>query len=186
MEIFPDLTIGLFNGWLLVAIFYLVYGVLLIFLPRPVVARLYERPRRRGAALVRRILAVLLILVWLFLAIMTPLAEDVAALAAGLALYTGGLAGFVTALFNYASTPLDRPVTAGLYRISRNPQQVMLSLAFLGVSIAMGSWIALGMIAIGVIGGHVRIVGEEKACLAKYGESYRAYMERVPRYFLFF
>jgi protein-S-isoprenylcysteine O-methyltransferase Ste14 len=29
-------------------------------------------------------------------------------------------------------------------------------------------------------------VAEEEVCLQSYGEAYRAYMKRVPRYFLFF
>lgn len=185
MEIFPDLELGLFNGWLLVATFYLVFGILLILFPRQVVARLYDRPRRKGGAMVRRILGVLLVLAWLVLTILTPLRRGLV-LAVGLAFYAGGLVGFVTALLNFAGTSVHEPVTSGLYRISRHPQQFMISMAFLGISIAMGSWIALGLMGIGVLGGHVKVVEEEKACLEKYGESYREYIERVPRYFLFF
>jgi len=33
VEIFPDLEFGLLNGWLLVATFYLIFGVLLLLLP---------------------------------------------------------------------------------------------------------------------------------------------------------
>lgn len=186
MEIFPDPKIGLLNGWLLVAAFYLVFGMLLFLFPRQVVSRLYDRPRRTGGAMIRRILAVLLVLVWLVLTVLTPLSDDPAALVVGLTLYAGGLVGFVVALFNYARTPVDQPVTSGLYRISRHPQQFMISVAFLGISIAIGSWSALGLMGIGVIGGHARVVEEEKVCLTQYGESYRKYMERVPRYFLFF
>lgn len=186
MEIFPDLQIGLFNGWLLAAILYLVFGILLFLLPRQVVARLYDRPRRKGADVVRRILGLLLVLVWLLLTILTPLSRSAVVLAVGLVCYACGLTGFVVALLNYANTAIDQPVTSGIYRISRHPQQFMLSVAFLGISIAMGSWIALGLMGIGVIGGHAKVVAEEKVCLEKYGESYREYMERVPRYFLFF
>jgi protein-S-isoprenylcysteine O-methyltransferase Ste14 len=185
MEIFPDMELGLFNGWLLVVILYVVFGILLLIFPRPVVARLYDRPPRRGGEVVRRILGVLLVLAWIVLTILTPLGNDVV-LALGLALYIVGLTGFVVALFNFAKTPLDQPVTTGLYRISRHPQQFMISVAFLGTSIAMGSWIALGLIGIGVIGGHAKVVAEEKVCLEKYGESYMEYIKRVPRYFLFF
>jgi protein-S-isoprenylcysteine O-methyltransferase Ste14 len=32
---------------------------------------------------------------------------------------------------------------------------------------------------------HLGILAEEEVCLRRYGEPYRAYMERVPRYFLF-
>jgi protein-S-isoprenylcysteine O-methyltransferase Ste14 len=30
------------------------------------------------------------------------------------------------------------------------------------------------------------ILAEERVCLAQYGETYRKYMERVPRYLLLF
>jgi protein-S-isoprenylcysteine O-methyltransferase Ste14 len=33
---------------------------------------------------------------------------------------------------------------------------------------------------------HYEILAEEEVCLRRSGESYRAYVERVPRYGLFF
>jgi len=33
---------------------------------------------------------------------------------------------------------------------------------------------------------HFSILAEEEVCLQRYGESYREFMGRVPRYFLFF
>lgn len=186
MALLPTLRFGLFNGWLLAAIFYLAFGILLLIFPKPVVARLYDRSGQNGRRPLRRILGVLLFLAWLLLAILTPLKPGSPAFVVGIVVYALGLAGFVTALFNYSSTPIAQPVTAGLYRVSRHPQQFTLSLAFLGISSAMGSWPALALMAIGVIGAHVRVRAEEEACLQKYGESYRRYMERVPRYFLLF
>jgi protein-S-isoprenylcysteine O-methyltransferase Ste14 len=43
----------------------------------------------------------------------------------------------------------------------------------------------MGMLVISRLFQHLGILAEEEACLAQYGESYRAYVERVPRYFLF-
>jgi protein-S-isoprenylcysteine O-methyltransferase Ste14 len=186
MELLPTLKPGLFNGWLLAAILYLVFGVLLMLFPKPVVARLYDRSGQPDRSALRRVGGVLLFLVWLTLAILTPLRPGSPAFVVGLAVYGLGLIGFVVALFNYRSTPLDQPVTAGLYRISRHPQQFTLSVAFLGISIAMGSWPAFALMAIGAIGAHFKVRAEEEACLKEYGEPYRLYMERVPRYFLFF
>ena len=136
--------------------------------------------------MVRRVLGLLLFLAWLLLSILTPLGHGHVVLAVGLAVYAFGLMGFVVALFNYANTPADQPVTSGLYRISRHPQQFMISVSFLGISIAIGSWIALILIGIGIIAAHSKVLAEEEACLIMYGQSYRNYMERVPRYFLFF
>lgn len=185
MQLLPVLKIGLFNGWLLAAIFYLAFGILLLIFPKPVVARLYDRSGQPERSTLRRVLGVLLFLAWLTLAILSPLKAGSLVLVLGLAVYGLGLIGFVVALLNYRSAPLDQPVTAGLYRISRHPQQFTLSVAFLGISIAMGSWPAFALMMIGVIGAHLKVRAEEKACLQKYGEAYRRYMGRVPRYFLF-
>jgi protein-S-isoprenylcysteine O-methyltransferase Ste14 len=186
MELLPTLRFGLFNGWLLAAIFYLVFGILLLVFPKPVVARLYDRSGQPDRSTLRRVLGVLLFLAWLTLAILTPLKAGSLVLVLGLAVYGLGLIGFVVALLNYRSAPLDQPVIAGLYRISRHPQQFTLSVAFLGISIAMGSWPAFALMAIGVSGAHLKVRAEEEACLQRYGEPYRRYMTRVPRYFLFF
>ena len=48
------------------------------------------------------------------------------------------------------------------------------------------SWITLLMLLLGLVFTHRKILAEERSCLRQYGDSYQAYMERVPRYFLFF
>jgi len=186
MGLFPDPAPGFFNGWLLAAIFYLVFGFLLMLFPRAVVARLYDRSGQRARRPVRRVLGLLLFLSWLVLSIVTPLTHGGAVLVLGLALYSLGLMGFVVALLNYKRAPADQPAESGLYRISRHPQQSTICMTFLGISIAMGSWPAFALIGIGIIGAHGKVLAEEEACLRAYGESYRKYMERVPRYLLLF
>ena len=186
MELSPVLHFGLLNGWLLAAIFYLGFGILLLLFPRPVVARLHDRSHQKDPRVLQRVLGTLLFLGWLVLAILTPLSLREPVFAVGLVLYILGFTGFVVALLKFAGTPLDQPVRSGLYRVSRHPQQLTISVAFLGISIAMGSWPALGLILIGTIGAHYKIRAEETACLQVYGDSYRDYTEKVPRYFLFF
>jgi protein-S-isoprenylcysteine O-methyltransferase Ste14 len=126
------------------------------------------------------------VLVWIVLVVLTPLALGSTTFYLGLFVYFLGWLGMITALLNYRDTPLDQPVTHGIYRISRHPQQLALSLAFLGISIATGSGLSLILICLGLVGGHWKILEEEKACLAQYGEAYQSYMETIPRYFLFF
>jgi protein-S-isoprenylcysteine O-methyltransferase Ste14 len=90
------------------------------------------------------------------------------------------------ALFNFRNTPSNAPVTQGLCRISRNPQWISLATMFLGSCIAIGSWLAIFLLLIAVVFYHFRILGEERACLNRFGEPYQNYLKRVPRYFLFF
>lgn len=186
MEVFPNLQAGLFNGWLLLLHLYAIFGVMMLSFPKNVVARLYERPAEQRRLGFRRIFALIFFGVLLALMIMTPLKLGSFVFYFGFFLFLLGLVGFVAALLNYRDAPMDAPITQGLYRISRHPQQVTLYLGFLGICIAMGSWLAVAMMIIGMIGGHYKVRAEEEACLAQYGESYRRYMEQIPRYFLFF
>lgn len=186
MEFFPALELGLYNGWLPILSFYIIYGIILVIFPREVVSRLYERSGWTRGMKITRVFGVLLILSWFVIAILSPLKFDDVSFILGGLIYALGLICFVVALFNYKDTPLDRPVTKGLYKISRNPQHVTLFLSFLGISIAIGSWFATLLILIGIVLGHMRILTEERACLEQYGDSYKSYMEQVPRYFVFF
>ena len=186
MELFPDLKLGLINGWILIVLFFVAYGIMLIFFPKNAVARLYDRSGQRKNHVLRRLFGVILVLLWFILVSLTPLKIGDVVFVIGITIYFLGLIGFVIALLNYKNTPVDQPVTGGLYRISRHPQQLTVSVSFLGISIAIGSWLAFAFIVLGVIGAHYKILAEEEACLEQYGESYKNYMERIPRYFLFF
>jgi len=186
MELYPNLEIGLFNGWVLIVLFFGAYGITLIFFPRSAIARLYDRSGQRKYPLLRHLFVVSFVLLWFVFMSLTPLKIGDVVFVIGVALYSLGLVGFLIALVNFRNTPVDQPVTSGLYRFSRHPQQLAISISFLGISIAIGSWLAFAFVILGVIGAHKKIIAEEEACLELYGESYKNYMERIPRYFLFF
>ena len=186
MELFPNLGIGLFNGWILIVLFFGAYGTMLIFFPKNAIARLYDQSGQRKYQLIRRLFGVILVLFLFILVILTPLKIGDGVFLTGISIYSLGLVGFIIALINFKNTPVDQPVTNGLYRISRHPQQLTVSVSFLGISIAIGSWSAFAFMILGVIVAHIKILAEEKACLEQYGELYKNYMEHIPRYFLFF
>jgi len=188
MELFPALEIGWLNGWILLALLYLVFGVLLLIFPKDVVARLYEYDRSRLSKRQKtfNVIRELLGVVCLVLIIFTPMRTGTAFFNTGIALFTLGLAGFSVALFDFKNRPPDQPVVRGLYRVSRHPQILMLFISVCGIGIAIGSWPVLFVQILASLFGHSRILVEEHACLEGYGDLYRAYMKRVPRYFLFF
>ena len=97
-----------------------------------------------------------------------------------------GTIGFLIALANFKNAPLNKPITRGVYKISRNPQLVMMYLVSLGNCLVIGSWTALIILSLSIMAGHFRILGEEKRLTEQYGESYLKYKEKVPRYFIFF
>lgn len=103
---------------------------------------------------------------------------------AGLCLFIAGFTGNAIAKHNYATTPKNEAVRKGMYRISRNPLYLCFSLMFLGLIIASLSLPLLFIWIINTIFMHLIILGEERYCLENYTESYREYMQKVPRYLL--
>ena len=185
MALAPTLEFGLLNGWILLAFQFLVQGGLLLIFPREVVARLFDRsgwsPKQRGFTIAGKVFS----LACLVLIILTPLKLHSGVFIVGLVLYAIGLVGLATAMLNFKDTPPDQPVTKGVYKASRHPQIVSLFVIFLGICLAIGSWMALFMLVMSKLLQHFGILAEEEVCLTRYGEPYRAFMARVPRYLFF-
>jgi protein-S-isoprenylcysteine O-methyltransferase Ste14 len=160
--------------------------MLLLSFPKTVVARLYAYDRSRWSKKQRayHVIGKLLVLVNIVLTILTPLRVGSTDFILGVVLFAIGLTGFTIALLNFKNTPLNQPITKGLYSMSRHPQALMLLVAGVGISLAIGSWIALLLLVTASLFGRSRILAEERTLLEQYGDSYRDYMERVPRYLL--
>ena len=186
MDLWPELRFGLLNGWIALALLVLTDGLCFLRFPRDVVRRLFDRSGWNRKQVTFTVLGKLGALACLILLVATPLKIGTPVFMIGAAVSLLGCLGLATALVNFRNTPSDQPVERGLYRISRHPQIVMSSVVLLGGTIAIGSWAALLALVAARIGGHFGILGEEEVCLRQYGEPYRAYLQRVPRYFLFF
>jgi protein-S-isoprenylcysteine O-methyltransferase Ste14 len=186
MELMPTLSIGWLNGWLALVLLGLTDGILFLVFPRKVVARLFDRSGWSQKQVAFTVAGKLCALVCLALIIFTPLKLGNPVFSVGAVLIAVGLIGLVKALFDFKNTPLDEPVTHGLYRVSRHPQIVMSSVVLLGACIAIGSWSALAMLLAARILSHFGILAEEEICLEQYGDAYRAYLERTPRYLVLF
>jgi protein-S-isoprenylcysteine O-methyltransferase Ste14 len=186
MALFPDLSFGWLNGWIVLALLGLADGICFVVFPKDVVKRLWDRSGWSQKQVVFTVIGKLCALVCLVLLICTPLKVGSAAFWVGSAVTAMGLVGLVTALLNFRNTPLDQPVARGLYRVSRHPQIVMASLVLLGGAIAVGSWAVVIALLAGRVFGHLSILAEEEVCLRQYGDVYQGYMEQVARYFVLF
>jgi protein-S-isoprenylcysteine O-methyltransferase Ste14 len=70
----------------------------------------------------------------------------------------------------------------GIYQFSRNPMYVGYFLIFIGKAVLIGSWFHLALTFIYQIAVHFLVLSEERWCLDNYGETYKNYQEKVPRY----
>lgn len=182
----PTFQIGWLNGWILLVLLVLTDGVLFLSFPKPVVARLFDRSGWSQKQATLTVLSKLCALFCIVSIVLTPLKIGSPVFIAGIILVAMGLAGLVKAVLDFRHTPLDQPVVRGLYRISRHPQMVMASVVILGACLAIGSGAAVIAFAATKVLGHYGILAEEEVCLRRYGDDYRAYLQRVPRYLVFF
>lgn len=79
--------------------------------------------------------------------------------------------------------PPKRLVIVGLYRFTRNPMYVGISLSLAGWSLLAASPLLAGYTVILTIGFHLRVVLYEEPRLAKqFGEEWASYTAAVPRW----
>ncbi|HUT17218.1 MAG TPA: isoprenylcysteine carboxylmethyltransferase family protein [Acidobacteriota bacterium] len=93
-----------------------------------------------------------------------------------------GLVGSVMTVVSWANTPAGKIVTMGIYRFSRHPIYVTEVLLLLGVSLASASWVFLLFPIIVGVGAVYFIKIEEAQCIGHYGQAYREYMDKTPRW----
>jgi protein-S-isoprenylcysteine O-methyltransferase Ste14 len=101
---------------------------------------------------------------------------------AGLTIWVLSMVISLISFVSFGTTPLDELVSKGTYRISRNPVFLSGFLADLGIGIACASWIYMLYAVIDLILMHFYARAEEHFLLEKYGDTFREYMNRTPRW----
>lgn len=108
----------------------------------------------------------------------------------GVAAIVTGLMVFAAALHVFGRSwrigiDHDRPgqlVTQGVFAVTRNPIFLFMDLYFTGTGLIQRDVFFLLFAGVAMGGIHFQILQEEKFLLKQYGESYRRYMQEVPRY----
>ena len=183
MSLMPALEIGLWNVW----IFMVCSLIPVIFLFMPLVSRgqkektafaAYFSKMQRNAFSTTQLIFFILIIYSIFV----PLKLGTVWFYVGLSVFLIGFIPYAMLAANFVITPLDKPVTRGIYRYSRHPMYLTMFLMLLGTGIASASWIFVLLSVVDITMPHLFVETEERYCLDKYGDAYREYMNRTPRW----
>jgi protein-S-isoprenylcysteine O-methyltransferase Ste14 len=184
MSWLPPLEIGLWNAWLLV-IHPLLFPLIMTAVQKAGIGDVWKKmgevPYEKGeqrAFMLSLVVMLLLIAYSIFL----PLKLGTTRFYAGFAMYLVGLVLYLAAVATIATTPVGQPWTKGIYRYSRHPMTISSLLAWVGASIASGSWILLLLSVVFTVLQRAEADAEERGCLVTYGDEYREYMNRTPRW----
>ena len=184
MSLVPEFELGLWNAWILMLSSFLMVIPLFVLdrlrgwksSGRPDTWPLNEREKKLDR------IANLFSLAFIIYSFFLPLKLGTAWFYVGFLVYLFGIIFSFVAATNLNSTPTDRVATKGLYRISRNPVYLGMTLSFIGIGIACASWLWLLLGAVGLILANILLDAEERWCLEKYGDAYREYMSRTPKW----
>jgi protein-S-isoprenylcysteine O-methyltransferase Ste14 len=180
MSLVPAFEIGLWNAWIFIVpmiILWLV-GVNFIFKKR-----MPESPPEED--LKGRIISIIMVLMMFILyayCIFLPIRLGTKWFFIGLAIYLIGIILIITTLINFITTPMNKPVTKGLYRFSRNPMFIGFFIVYIGIGIACFSWVYLLATLIFIITLVYSSRVEEKMTLEHYEKPYEEYMKRTPKW----
>ena len=181
MSLVPSFEIGLWNAWI-----FTLYN----FLPMPLLMLIHrgvtEKEQLAPHSEIEKKLHPVMWAVWLLAVIYSvflPLRLGTIWFYVGLPIAMVGLITYTMVIVTFATTPIDNePLTKGLYLYSRHPMYVTQLVMFIGVGIASASWAFLLFSIVYTILSFVIASPEEWLCLEKYGDAYREYMNRTPRY----
>ena len=177
----PAFELGLWNAWILVI------PILIIVFSDVRVTAARESGKSGDFQLTRKenilMYTVFLPMFSSFVyAIFLPLQLGTTWLYSGLLIYLFGMVFIIVAVLNFATSPKDKVITTGLYRFSRNPVYIGMLLMQIGVGIACSSWLYLLLTVVLMILLNAILSAEERYCLYRYGDDYRKYMNRTPRW----
>ena len=100
----------------------------------------------------------------------------------GLIIYLPVMCFLILGIMNFASTPTDELVTKGVYSVSRNPSYFSDVLIKMSIGIACLSWFFLLVAITDFILLSIIISAEEQFLLVNYGNDYKDYLNRTPRW----
>ena len=180
MSLVPAFEIGVLNAWTF-TLYHFSPTPLIMLIHRGVIQQL-DKPHSETERKLYPVVWAVWILTFIY-SIFLPLQLGTIWFNVGFPIAIIGVITIAIVIVTFATTPIDKePLTKGLYRYSRHPLYVTQLVMFIGVGIASASWLFL-LLSIGYsILSLVHAIPEERFCLEKYGDAYREYTNRTPRW----
>ena len=180
MSLVPAFELGVWNAWIF-TLYLLSHSLLIRLIDKDIWGKMQSVTDKTQKRIIHLSKAIRLFL--LFYSFFLPLRIGTMWFYMGFPFCVLGSILWSVAWADFVTTPLNEPVTKGLYRYSRHPMFLTALIVALGVSMASASWLYLLLSIIGVfLRFRAYVIPEERFCLEKYGDVYREYMSRTPRW----
>jgi len=182
MSLILEFELGLWNAWIITVLGFILPWIPSLFTDREVVNKRMGKIKWNAVLVLTQViimpftiiysffLPLKLGTVWFYVGLPISILGIIMPVSSGVSLYD-------------ANAPLDKPITTGVYSITRNPEYFSVFLQYLGIGISCLSWVFVLCAAAWIISFHIQVVqSEEPSLIAKYGDAYKEYMNRTPRW----
>jgi protein-S-isoprenylcysteine O-methyltransferase Ste14 len=183
MSLIPAFEIGIWNAWIFMVLILVPY----FLVPLNIVPKGREggsnffdkfNKTQKGAFFSLHILNLLTFIYSVFV----PIKLGTVWFYVGLPVYVIGIIFYALVFAAFAKTPPEKLVTGGIYHYSRNPMQLSVFLVVLGIGIATASWVFMLLAVLFTLMPLTYLKAEEGHLLKFYGDAYRDYMNKTPRW----
>ena len=190
MLLTPEFELGFWNAWIITVLGFVLPNITSFLLPRAnkeVVSKRMGKFKWNEFGKTFKIMIMITQVIIMPFAIIysffLPLKLGTVGFYVGLPISILGIIMPFIAQVSFVTAPLDKPLTSGMYRISRNPEYFSVFLQYLGISISCLSWVFVVCALAWIISFHIEVVRyEEPFLIEKYGDAYKEYMNRTPRW----
>jgi protein-S-isoprenylcysteine O-methyltransferase Ste14 len=179
----PAFKIGIWNAWLFMSVF-LFQMIVIMFVDKRIQEKSHVPPEARKNSF-ERFAGIIGNFIWLLAmgySVFLPFQLHTLWFYMGLGVFLIGLPFIVIATLNFIITPANQLITKGAYSFSRHPMYLATFFICLGTGISTVSWIFIFLSLIMALCFYQEALIEERYCLERYGNAYREYKSRSPRW----
>jgi protein-S-isoprenylcysteine O-methyltransferase Ste14 len=187
MSFIPAFEIGLWNAWIFMVLILAATTVLPLLIDKEKMGKRAEgeptwSELSKTSKIVLVITHIMIMPFTFFYSIFLPLKLGTLWFYASLPICLLALVMGLMFGISFATASLGEPISKGIYAISRHPGYFSFFLVCVGIGIACASWVFLLCALVWIVSWHFGVVEEERILLEKYGDAYREYMNRTPRW----
>lgn len=185
MSIVPEFNISLKGGWLFSLFFLFLHLIFAIYSPQ-FRRKVLKAPKVENIVQkLSMIFSFLLFQSKIVLALFIPIKIQFPSFYIGAVFYLSALICYILTLITFINTSDDKPAMQGFYNFTRNPQQIFTIIIWTSTGLMLGTFLFLFIGIIEFFVSYPGFIAQERFCISKYGEAYKSYMKRTPRYIFF-
>jgi protein-S-isoprenylcysteine O-methyltransferase Ste14 len=184
MSIFPKHSLDFFNLWLLMALYSLPIIITILFKKRVFQSTASRFSSSKHSSEYNLFVFSKVMMLFYFLyAIFVPIQYNSLPAIIGIAIYFAGFILYSAAWRTIATSERRKVFSQGVYQYSRHPVYVSSAVMFIGAGLISLTWLFLCLSVVVGISHMYNAFAEEKTCLEAFGDEYRNYMSKTPRWF---